>query len=118
MMPGTTYSQGDIVLVPFPFTDLSGNKQRPVLVISNDEYNEASLDLVTCAITSHWRDLRYGVSIAQENLQEGTIPLASQVLTAKIFTIEKTLVRKNQARLDAKTLSEVKRQLRMLFVLD
>jgi mRNA-degrading endonuclease toxin of MazEF toxin-antitoxin module len=39
-------SQGDIVLIPIPFTDLSSRKRRPVIVISNDEYNRTAPDVV------------------------------------------------------------------------
>lgn len=40
------YKQGDILLIPFPFTDLSSTKQRPVLVLSNTKYNESNQDIV------------------------------------------------------------------------
>lgn len=33
------YKQGDILLISIPFSDLSSNKKRPVLVLSNDDYN-------------------------------------------------------------------------------
>ncbi len=38
--------QGDIVLIPVPFTDLSSQKRRPVIVISNDIYNRISADVI------------------------------------------------------------------------
>lgn len=46
------YSQGDILLIPIPFTDLSSSKRRPVLVISNNEYNSRTDDIIVTAITS------------------------------------------------------------------
>lgn len=47
------YRQGDIVLIPFPYSDLSATKQRPVLVLSNTNYNKMQSDLVVAAITSN-----------------------------------------------------------------
>ena len=53
-MPSTTtYSRGDIVLVPFPFTDLSSAKQRPALVVSADAFNSIRDDVLVASITSH-----------------------------------------------------------------
>jgi PemK-like, MazF-like toxin of type II toxin-antitoxin system len=52
-MPSTiSFSQGDVVLVPFPFTDLSATKQRPALVLSPERLNKLRPDLVLAAITS------------------------------------------------------------------
>src|SRR5262249_18594872 len=52
-MPSTTsFSQGDVVLVPFPFTDLSAVKQRPALVLSPERLNNVRTDLIVAAITS------------------------------------------------------------------
>ncbi len=53
------YKQGDIVLIPVPFSNLKQQKQRPVLIISNDSYNEVMEDIVVLAITSKIRDLLY-----------------------------------------------------------
>jgi len=52
MASTTRYRRGDIVLVPFPFTDLSSSKRRPALVISPDAFNDQTADLVVAAITS------------------------------------------------------------------
>lgn len=52
-MPSTTrYKCGDIVLVPFPFTDLSSSKRRPAQVISSDSFNDQMQDVVLAAITA------------------------------------------------------------------
>jgi len=45
--------QGDIVLVPVPFTDLSSRKRRPVIVVSSDAYNSDGPDMVVVAMTSN-----------------------------------------------------------------
>jgi mRNA interferase MazF len=44
---------GDIVLIPIPFTDLSAQKQRPVIVISNDDYNHTAPDMIVVAMASN-----------------------------------------------------------------
>ena len=52
----TDYKQWDIVLVPFPFTNLQTTKKRPALIISPDEYNK--LDVIIAFVTSKL-DLEY-----------------------------------------------------------
>jgi mRNA interferase MazF len=46
------YSFGDVVLVPFPFTDQSGTKKRPAVIVSSNSYNTNRRDLIIMAITS------------------------------------------------------------------
>ena len=50
-----TLSFGDVVLVPFPFTDQSGIKKRPAVVLSSNNYNVSRRDLLIMAITSQVR---------------------------------------------------------------
>jgi mRNA interferase MazF len=47
----TTYSFGDIILVPFPFTDQSAAKKRPAVVVSSDIYNRQRPDIIIMAVT-------------------------------------------------------------------
>ena len=52
-MPNTTaYSFGDVVLVPFPFTDQTSSKRRPAVIVSSDAYHQRGPDVIVMAITS------------------------------------------------------------------
>jgi hypothetical protein len=51
----TAFSFGDVILVPFPFTDQSQAKQRPAVVVSSARYNTERPDLILMAITSQVR---------------------------------------------------------------
>jgi mRNA interferase MazF len=51
-MPNTTaYSFGDVVLVPFPFTDQTASKKRPAVVVSADAYHQRRPDVIVMAVT-------------------------------------------------------------------
>ncbi len=51
----TAYRFGDVILIPFPFTDQSTSKQRPAVVISSEAYQRQRHDVVVMAITSQVR---------------------------------------------------------------
>ena len=51
----TPYSRGDIVLIPFPFTDAPAEKKRPAVVVSGDAYMAETIDLLVAMITSRSR---------------------------------------------------------------
>ena len=91
-MPSTTrYKRGDIVLVPFPFTDLSSSKKRPALVVSPDQFNGRMEDLVVVAITSQLTDDNT-VTIGPGDCLDGALPKTSVVKLTKVFTIHSTLI--------------------------
>ena len=46
------FQRGDVVLVPFPFSDLSASKARPAVVVSSTDYHESQPDLLLAALTS------------------------------------------------------------------
>jgi mRNA interferase MazF len=111
MTSGTTFRQGDIAIVPFPFTNLSAVKQRPVLIISNNTYNEKSEDVITAGITSNLRNMPHSVLISSNELEEGDIPKTSRIKADKLFTLDKTLIKKKVAKVNAAVLKEVKEEL-------
>ncbi len=56
----TLYNKWEIVLVPFPFTDLSSTKKRPALIVSPNVYNIGQ-DVVIAFVTSQFvLPMRYG----------------------------------------------------------
>ena len=57
----TAYKRGDIVLVPFPFSDQTAVKKRPA-VISSSQYNTTSHDIIIMAVTSRIGSMLFGTS--------------------------------------------------------
>ncbi len=104
------YEQGEIVVVPFPFSDLSSIKRRPVLVLSKKSDNLISEDMITCGITSNIKDSRYSVLIGNESLDKGQIPAKSRIKVNKLFTIDKRIVEKSVGRINKKTFNTVKKE--------
>ncbi len=79
---------GTIVLVRFPFTDLSGDKRRPALVVSRD--NDRRTDLIVCFITSVPRS---GPDMAAiEATPESGLKVSSVVRFDKIATLDASVV--------------------------
>jgi len=110
MKSGIQFKQGEILIVPFPFSDLKGAKQRPVLVLSKTDYNNICDDVITCGLTSNLRDSDYSVLIDDKDLAEGRIPVTSRIKVDKLFTLEKTIVRKKVARVNRETMDKVRRE--------
>jgi mRNA interferase MazF len=84
--------QRDLVLLPYPFTDMSGSKVRPALVVSNDSFNKSSADCVMVPLTSVLKDAPHSVMIKQSDLSSGTLVVTSRVRADKLFCVEKGLV--------------------------
>lgn len=105
---GMMHKQGDIVLIPVPFSDWSNRKQRPVLIISNDGYNQMTDDVLVVAITSHLKDLDYSVIIEQEDLGEGALKVRSAIRSDKVYTLSKAIIRKRFGKVNSEVLKNVR----------
>jgi mRNA interferase MazF len=89
----TTYRRGDVVLVPFPFSDQSTTKKRPAVVISSTPYNETSPDIVILAVTSKVeKSVGIGECLVSDWKDAGL--LKPSAIKPAISTIEQTLVLK------------------------
>ena len=115
-MPSTTtYKRGDIVLVSFPFTDLTATKRRPALILSPDSVNQLSEDFILAAITSQLTPDEHSLLLQENDFAEGKLPKKSMVRLTKLFTIHSLLIRKKIAALSPAKMDEVFNQMRKLF---
>ncbi len=114
MKSGMNFEQGDIVIVPFPFSNLSDKKRRPVLVLSKTEDNLHSLDIITCGITSNLANEKYSVLIDNDSLEFGSIPNKSRIRADKLFTIDKDIIIKKVAKVKKEFFEEVRNQFKSL----
>ena len=106
--------QGDIVLIPIPFTDLSSNKRRPVIVISNDAHNRKTSDIVVVAMTSNLAALDYGFNITSSDLSNGTLNRPGKVRVDRIYTLSQSIVVKTFGQVNPATLDRIRALLQSL----
>ena len=111
MTNGTIVNQRDIILIPFPYSDLSQEKRRPVVIISDSEYNTHNKDVICCAITSNPREYHQSIEINNQDLDDGSLMFNSRVKPSKIFTLNQSSVIKRLARLNIPKSKEVVKQL-------
>lgn len=106
--------QGDIVLIPIPFTDLSAQKQRPVIVISNDDYNRRNRDIVVVAMTTNPAAGPYSFTITSSEMDRGRLNRPGQVRVDKIYTLSQSIVVKTFGRVNTATLDRIRGMLQDL----
>ena len=94
-----TYKFGDVILVPFPFTDGSSSKKRPAIVISSDSYDQSKSDVILIAVTSQVNtDLYFGEAIVTD--WSGAGLLKPSVIKPVITTLDKNLVIRGLGKLE------------------
>jgi mRNA interferase MazF len=82
---------GDVVLVPFPFTNQAASKQRPAVIVSADAYNRVKPDIVLMAITSQFRPSPALGDVWLVDWQAAGL-LKSSAVKPVFATLEQTLV--------------------------
>lgn len=100
MINGISAEQRDIAFVPFPFTDMSGIKKRPVLILSGKKYNDDNQDRICCALTRNPDKLDKGITITNRDLERGQLYFKSFIMPCKIFTTHKNTLIKTFGKLN------------------
>ena len=113
MPPTTAYNFGDLVLVPFPFTDQSGTKKRPAVVISSAAYNTSRRDLVLMAVTSQLRATA-GVGEVTVSDWQRAGSLKPSVIKPVLTTVEKGLILRTLGQLEPADQSTLRNALRLV----
>jgi mRNA interferase MazF len=100
MLHMTAYKFGDVILVPFPFTDQSISKKRPAIVISSDNYNQSKSDIILIAVTSQVNvTLRFGEVLIDDWAGAGFIK--PSVVKPIITTLQRSLVIRTLGKLQS-----------------
>jgi len=92
-----TFEAFDVVVVPFPFTDLDAGKRRPALAVSNKTFNETHavvvLAMITSAANAGWPSDVLITDLASAGLS------AESVMRMKLFTLDRALIQRKIGRL-------------------
>ena len=101
-------AKGDIVLITFPFTDLTGSKLRPAVILA-----ETVLDLTVCFITTQlqWQET---TDVLLMPTSSNGLRKQSLIRTSKIATLDKTLAKGLLGRLTSNELSDLNDKLKSL----
>jgi len=105
MKSGMMFEQGEILLIPVPFSNLSSVKKRPVLVLSSSLHNLSSKDIIVIAITSNLA--QKGVEISNDSLLEGFLPKRSIIKVDKVYTLEADIAIKKIGKINNNVLLNV-----------
>ena len=97
------FVKGDVVVVPFPFSDLTQAKRRPALVVAPLTGN----DLILCQITSQNGSDSYAVPITNTDFSSGGLNRNSNVRPNRLFTADGNIILYKVGQLKPEKLAEV-----------
>ena len=82
------FVKGDVVIIPFPFTNLSGSKKRPAFVVADLPGD----DIIVCQITSKSKYDSLSLYLKAHDFNSGGLPVESFIRPNKIFTADKNII--------------------------
>lgn len=91
-----------MVIVPFPFSDLTQAKRRPALVIATLEGD----DLILCQITSQTISDRYAITIQSSDFSEGGLNQTSNIRPNRLFPADRGIILYKAGQLKPDKLNE------------
>lgn len=110
------FQRGEIVLVPFPYTNLSATKTRPAVVVSSAAYHTVRSEVLLAYVSSQIAKAVAPIDYVLLDWQQAGLPKASFV-RPKVAAVEPTLVVYQVGQLSLRDLTEVDRRLRLAMAL-
>ena len=101
------FVKGDVIVLPFPFSDLSATKRRPALII----VKLIGDDLILCQITSEARKDEYSIVLENKDFKQGSLNKISMIKPNKIFTADKSIISYKVGSIKESKLKEVEDKL-------
>jgi mRNA interferase MazF len=111
------YHRGDVVLIPFPYTDLSAQKTRPAIVVSSDRYHTLRPDVLLLYVSSQIDSAVPELDVTLEDWREARL-LKPSFARPKIAAIDPSLVVFRVDALSGRDLAAVSRSLIIAFGLE
>lgn len=97
------FVKGEVVVIPFPFSDLSDKKRRPAMVLMDLHDG----DVVLCQITSQTVRDAHAIPISADDFDTGCLRLVSHIRPNRVFTLQRNLIVYSCGRLNGVKTGEV-----------
>jgi mRNA interferase MazF len=106
------YQRGDIVLIPFPFTDLSASKTRPAVIVCSQLYQEVRSELLLAYVSSQVSKANPKIDVVIKKWSEAGL-LKPSFVRPKIAAIDSGLIVHQAGRLSEEDMTAVDNSLRL-----
>ena len=108
----TEYSRGDVVLVSFIFSDETGERRRPAVIVSSDAYHQSRQEAIIAAITSRTDRILVGDHLIGD--WQGAGLLFPSVATSIIRTIKQGMIAKRLGSMPAPDMQAIDSKLKLV----
>jgi len=105
------FVKGDVVVLPFPFSDLSTSKKRPALVVATLKGD----DIILCQITSQSKNDEDAISLKINDFHKGSLNINSWIRPTRLFTADISIIKYKVGRLKELKIKEVENRLCSIF---
>lgn len=97
------FVKGDVVVTPFPFSDLNSITKRPALIVANLKGD----DLILCQITSKDRPDPYQIPLNKKDFVDGELSVNSFIKPSILFTLRNSIILYKAGKINKKRIEEV-----------